>query len=183
MKGELQLNLFGGLEICLDGTPVTGFRSAKCQALLSFLAVSGRPHSRPALAGLLWGDMPEPRARMNLSKTLSNLKQLVDDHLIITRPTIAFNRTAPYSLDVEIFTSALENRETPIDKLQAAVELYRGDFLDGFYLRDALEFEEWTLTQRARLRELALQTLHRLSLYHTQRGPAGRHAALMRMRV
>ncbi len=178
MKAQLQLNLLGRLEICRDGTLVTGFRSAKCQALLGYLAVTGRPHSRPALAGLLWGDMPEPRARMNLSKTLSNLKQLAGDHLTITRPTIAFNRTASYSLDVETFTATLENPKAPIEQVQAAVELYHGDFLDGFYLRDALEFEEWTLTQRARLRELALQTLHRLSLYHTQRGQVGRKAAL-----
>ena len=43
-----------------------------------------------------------------------------------------------------------------MEALARAVDLYRGDFLEGFYLREALAFEEWMLAQRARLRALAL---------------------------
>ena len=58
------------------------------------------------------------------------------------------------------------------------MELYRGDLLEGFYVRQAPAFEEWVLAQRVRLRDLALDALHTLAVHHTRRGPAG-HAAAM----
>ena len=88
MPKKLELALLGNVEIRRDGLPATDFKSRKAQALLCYLAVTGRSHSRPALAGLLWGDMPEAKARMNLSQALSNLRRSFGDHLIITRQTV-----------------------------------------------------------------------------------------------
>ena len=59
MAAELRLELLGGLRILRDGVPVTQFVSGKAPALLSYLAVTGRPHFRTALAGLLWSDQSE----------------------------------------------------------------------------------------------------------------------------
>jgi DNA-binding SARP family transcriptional activator len=53
MAEELQLVLLGNPTIRRDGVALAGLTSAKAQALLSYLAVTGRPHLRPALAGLL----------------------------------------------------------------------------------------------------------------------------------
>ena len=92
MGARLQLTLLGNVEICRDGAVVTGFRSSKAQALLCYLAVTARSHTRPALAGLLWGDMPEASARRNLTKALSNLRNLLGPHLNITHQAIGFNR-------------------------------------------------------------------------------------------
>ena len=73
MSPELRLALLGGFTITLDNQPVTGLTSHKAQALLCYLAVTGRAYSRPALAGLLWPDVPEANARMNLRKELARL--------------------------------------------------------------------------------------------------------------
>ena len=48
--------------------------------------------------------------------------------------------------------------------------LYRGDFLAGFYVREALDFETWMLTEQARLRELVIQALHTLATHHAEQG-------------
>ena len=131
MSGNLRLAFLGTIEIFLDGVEVVGFRSKKTQALLCYLAVTRRPHSRSALAGLLWGDMPEDRARMNLSKSLTNLRRLVGHHLTITRQTIAFAQSSPYHLDVDRFETNLSNsaaEKNEIKTMQEAVELYRGEF-------------------------------------------------------
>ena len=183
MAGQLQLALLGNLEICQDGVPVTELHSGKGQALLCYLAVTGRPHLRPTLTGLLWGDMPEASARSNLSKALTYLRQVVGHHLSITRQAIAFDRGNPYWLDVEVFESQVRSASSRavssqpnIGQLQRAVELYRGDFLEGFYVRQAPAFEDWILAQRVRFRELALDTLYTLAAYHSRQGPAG-HAA------
>ena len=71
------------------------------------------------------------------------------------------------------FESALAEDEPAPEKLQPlreAVELYRGEFLEGFSVRQALGFEEWVLGERERLRQLAIQALHRLSVACTVRG-------------
>src|SRR5690606_14828523 len=47
-------------------------------------------------------------------------------------------------------------------RLEEAVALYRGDFLEGFYVKNAQPFEEWMLVQRERLRDCLLGALDRL---------------------
>ena len=58
-----------------DGSPVE-LGSAKATALLLYLATTGERHSRPALAGLLWGDLPEDGARANLRLALTKLRRV-----------------------------------------------------------------------------------------------------------
>ena len=168
----LKLTLFGSPEVRLNGQAVTGFRSSKAQALLYYLAVTGRPHTRPTLAGLFWGDQPEAAARTSLSKCLSNLRDLVGDAVLVERQTVAFNRNQPYHLDTEGFLAGMGQPPTPETRptWQAALALYRGDFLEGFYVREAPDFEQWVLVQRAQYREAVLQGLHTLANYTEQQG-------------
>jgi DNA-binding SARP family transcriptional activator len=83
MPTLLELTLFGSPTAQYHSQPVTGFRSSKAQALLYYLAVTGRPHTRPTLAGLFWGDQPEAAARTSLSKCLSNLRDLLGNSITI----------------------------------------------------------------------------------------------------
>lgn len=167
LDDRLEIHLFGGLEFHQNGHLLDGFRSGKVAALLAWLALHPRLHQRESLAGLFWGELAESDAANNLRQSLSNLRALADNHLTITRQTVTFRTDTPYSLDVEAFASAVEQTaEQPpaqrIESLRAAVELYRGDFLEGVMLRDAPEFEDWVLAQRARYREMALQAMHEL---------------------
>ena len=170
MKG-LQLNLLGKLEVVYEGAAVTGFESAKVPALLTYLAVTGQAHRRDTLATLLWGDLPEATARRNLTKALTNLRQLLEPYLLIEPQRVAFNHQMPAVVDVSLFQAAVEgsalleavNPERDLAPLRQAVSLYRGDFLAGFNVKNALEFEEWAVGQREYLRELMLQGLQRLT--------------------
>jgi len=160
-RRKLELKLLGSPEVWLDGQAVNGFRSAKARALLYYLAVTGRPQPRSVLAGLFWGGVAESHARRSLTMTLSNLRQLVDRHLNISRKMAALDPNSPYGLDVAVFKAGAQSHK--IDELKQAIDLYRGDFLEGFYLQDAPEFEQWVLIERTRLREQVLQALHRLA--------------------
>ncbi|MDQ4075768.1 MAG: tetratricopeptide repeat protein [Chloroflexota bacterium] len=170
MAEELRLDLLGGLHITHAGSPMTRFISSKAPALLCYLAVTGRPHSRAVLAALLWSEMPDERARGNLRAVLTNLRRHLAPYLIITRETIAFDRRSPYWLDVERFEVSLHDAlSSDPSQLHDAVALYQGDFLEGFSVRDAPTFEEWALGERERLRQRALHALHELMIYHTTR--------------
>jgi adenylate cyclase len=180
---ELQLVLLGSPQIRWDGVPVAGLNSGKATGLLCYLAVTARPHLRSTLVGLLWGDMPEASARNNLSKALTFLRPVVGHHLHITRQEVAFDRERPYWLDVERFEAQVKGTfarttatQVDVERLQRAVDLYRGDFMEGFHVRQAPAFEEWVLARRARLRELALDALHTLAVHYAGQGEAG-HAA------
>lgn len=179
MADELRLALLGGLQITHNDVPVTGFVSAKVQALLCYLAVTQKPHLRPALAGLLWGNMSEASANTNLRKALSNLRQLVAQHLIFEGQSVAFATHSPFWLDVAAFSQGAQlispGGDTPLTSEQAArltqaVALYCGDFLEGFYVHEAPAFEEWVQGQREWLRHLMTQALQVLSAYHAARG-------------
>lgn len=161
----LHIQLFGGLRITLAGKPIDGFYSIKAPALVAYLTVTRRTPTRDLLAALLWGEMPDVEAKTNLRQCLANLRKLLDPFLSITRDTAEFNFDASYSLDVEQFENLLR-----AENLDQAVELYKGDFLEGVFVRDAPDFEEWAMAQRARLRELALQALHTLVEQRARRG-------------
>jgi DNA-binding SARP family transcriptional activator/predicted ATPase len=155
MQDQLRLALLGKPKFERNGQPVPGLTSIKGQALLAYLAVTRQPHSRSALAGLLWSDMPEEVARTNLRVTLSQLRKAVGDVVIGARHSVEFNRHSNTWLDVE----ALENAASSGTDLAAAADLYRGDFLADFYVPEAELFEEWVVVERERLRRLALSML------------------------
>jgi len=161
---SLNLSLLGSPQIKLGQQSLTTSLPNKAQALLFYLAVTKQVHSRVTLASLFWRDMPDRQARKNLRNILPVLRQKIGNHLIIDRQTIAFDQEQPYWLDVEAFGAALDvRRPTPdLDTLGQVTALYRGDFLAGFYVRDAPLFEEWTLSQQEYLRGLAMRGFDRL---------------------
>jgi predicted ATPase/DNA-binding SARP family transcriptional activator len=158
---ELALHLLGAPEVMREGEPVGGFRSVKARALLFYVAARNLPQPRARLAGLLWGDLSERNANANLRKTLTNLRRLAGPHLAITRDAVAIEQANPPWLDVRQFETALDTGGPA--SLEKAIDLYRGDFLDGFYVGGAPDFEAWQLAERYRLRERLLAALHRLA--------------------
>ncbi len=175
MTDILEIQLLGGLHLRYNDRSLTNFMSNKVPALLVYLAVTQRPHQRDALATLLWGEMPDEDAKNNLRQSLSNLRKFVEPYLLITRDTVEFNTAAPHILDCAQFLHAIQpHPEQPlgeqITRLHNAASWYQGDFLAGFWVRQAPEFEEWALLQRTRFREQALQTLHTLTNHYLHSG-------------
>lgn len=177
MAARLHITLLGSPVITLDGKPVTGFVSNKAQALVYYLAATGQPHGRELLSGLLWSDVPDSSARKNLRDVLSNLRKLLGPFLHITRHTAGLEPTAGILIDRQAFTGAVLDKgltaspalaEVDASLLRDAADLYRGDFLAGFYVDEAPLFEEWMLGEREHLRQLALQALTVLAAYHGQ---------------
>jgi DNA-binding SARP family transcriptional activator/predicted ATPase len=167
MAAGLEVRLFGGLEIRVDGAPATAFISNKAPALLAYLALVGRPVMRDTLATFFWGEMSDADAKNNLRQALTSLRKQCEPFLEITRESVALRAEQAIWLDVTEFVRQSKApmtlpAEARIAHLTTAVTLYRGDLLEGVLLRDAPDFEEWVTAQRARLRELALTALHNL---------------------
>lgn len=182
---RLSILSLGPLQITLGDRPASGFDSDKARALLAYLAIEAdRPHPRESLAGLLWPEFPEERARQSLSQALSNVRHVIGDRdeqqsvpfLDVTRQALCFNRASDYWLDVERFTALPDLRAHTTDphqilrRLEEAAAVYRGAFLEGLSFGDSPAFEEWMLVQREHLHRLMQQTLSQLVAGHTQQG-------------
>src|SRR6059058_3175783 len=114
------------------------FRTRKHFALLIRLAVdAGRKLTRDYLMDLLWPDVAAPRARHSLAQALTVLKEKIGrDHLVIQRASLALVAGA-----VQVDLTRLDASETQI----------RGQFLDGFEVPGAVQFEHWKDEWRAKL--------------------------------
>jgi DNA-binding SARP family transcriptional activator/predicted ATPase len=180
---QLTIRLLGAIEIELAGKPITGLGTRKAEALLAYLVCHKRPFSREQLADILWDDRSQTQALANLRSLLSGMRRQIKPWLIVTRHTVAFNHESDYWLDTAEFSQELAGNsgssETTLDAPRAdyaqAIALYRGDFLEGFYLRDCLGFEEWAALERERWRRLAINALYQLAndCLHNGRYPQG----------
>jgi DNA-binding SARP family transcriptional activator/tetratricopeptide (TPR) repeat protein len=175
MGETTRVQLLGPVRIERDGEPVRGFRSRKALALLGYLAVQGGPVPRERLADLLWEDMPEPRGRSNLSWVLGRISSLLPGCLQADCHSVQFRRPADYWLDVHAFEE-LEARGDSAS-LAAAVDLYRGEFLEGVTPEGCAEFEIWLVGERERWRKRVAEILERLVAHHGRCGEyeAGLH--------
>jgi predicted ATPase/DNA-binding SARP family transcriptional activator len=183
----LSLALLGGFQVSIDAEPVAGYRSAKAQALLAYLAVEqARARSRDELLGLLWPDYTQEAAATNLRQSLSRLQKAIHNdaakppYLLISRESVQFNPACNHTLDVIRFNdllSACPHHDASPDprcarcaeNRKAAVALYQGDFLAHFSC-DSPEFDTWAATLRTELHQKALSALHYLAIYAEQRG-------------
>ena len=194
---HLSLGVLGSLQVLIDDKPVAALESDKVCALLVYLAVEAdRAHRRESLVGLLWPDSPEQVARHNLRQALFNLRLAIGDHtasppyLLISREAIQFSSASDFTLDLAQFNTILhaceESRRRGVEdpalraaRLEELVKLYRGEFLQGFFLADSAEFEQWALVQRERWHQQALDALSHLADYYERHGDfqaARRHA-------
>jgi predicted ATPase/DNA-binding SARP family transcriptional activator len=184
---RLSVALFGPPLVTRAGRPLAGFESNKVWALLAYLIVEAdRPHQRDALAGLLWPDQPDSVARHNLRQALANLRQVLGDaqatppFLSISRATIQFNTAGEYDLDVSTFVTHLhacarhshpypESCAFCARQRRQAIALYRGNFLEQFFVHDSVAFDEWIFLKREYFQQRALDALALLVDFYQRR--------------
>jgi len=157
---EVRIDLLGGFAVRDEVGREVAIASRKAQALLAFLALApGKPQPREKLMGLLWSDRAEPQARSSLRQALSELRKALPETdpplLSAQRDSVWLN---PESVQVDAVTLGRLIAAGDAKDLAHAVELYRGDFLDGLDVRDEA-FEDWRRGRRQVLRAQAIQAL------------------------
>ncbi|MEM7534516.1 MAG: BTAD domain-containing putative transcriptional regulator [Chloroflexota bacterium] len=162
MTIDLSIQLLGTPEIRVADEVVT-FRLAKEYGLLYYLAATDRPHSRSVLADLFWPDADPRTGRRYLRSRLVSLRRYLGDHLVTTTESLGMDDEAKASVDVHQLTSLANNKmltgsirsEPTTDQIaqhRQAIDLYRGDFLEGFSLPDTPLFNDWLEQTRDDLR-------------------------------
>lgn len=155
LLGRFVLQSQAGLEL---GNP-----SRKGQALMAVLALAGgHGVARERLATLLWSDRGDQQARSSLRQALTELRKALPD---LDPPLLVADRGGvcidPDAIEVDALTFEHLIEEGTPGALAAAVELYRGDFLEDIGVHDPV-FEEWLREKRQSLRGRAIDALLRL---------------------
>jgi len=173
---RLEISLLGANQIRLNAQTILNVGGDKPLALLFYLVMeNNRPHRREFLAGMFWPEQSADKSLHNLRQALTSLRKAIRDDeadipcLSIQRDTIQFNPSSDYWLDVEQFSKlaneALEHSRPSqpnrirFSKLEKAVALYKGNFLDQFFLSDSSVFEEWAILTRESLSRRVLQCM------------------------
>jgi serine/threonine-protein kinase len=157
----LRLRTFGGLTLARDDDPpMTGAATQRRRlAILALLAVArDGGMSRDKILGYLWPESGLDQARHTLNQLLYAQRQLFGDpDLFAGRKTLRLNQQIIWS-DVGAFEDALDRGD-----LEEGVALYRGPFLDGFFVSGAPDFEHWAESHRTRLADRCHAALATLS--------------------
>jgi len=152
----MELRTLGSVQFDAPGMPAA--RSVGAQpkrlALLAYLALA-EPRGakrRDALLALLWPESSQDKGRQVLRQTVYLLRQSLGAGALVTRSDDELE------LDTSIVgCDALRFQELiAAGDARAALNVYRGDFLDGFFVSGVEhEFEEWVSATRQRLRGMA----------------------------
>jgi DNA-binding SARP family transcriptional activator len=163
----VSLTLLGGFELTLPPAVHVHLPTRKAQALLAYLALQPeQAQPRDKLASLLWGDVADAQARASLRQTLSLLGKALEHApvpCLVTEARTVGVVAGAIDVDVSRFEAAIAEG-TP-GGLEHAAHLYRGELLEGLVLDEA-PFESWLLSERERLRELAIEGLAKLLAHH-----------------
>ncbi|GAC1398576.1 MAG: hypothetical protein NVSMB56_13530 [Pyrinomonadaceae bacterium] len=173
---SLNIRLFGKPDLLRGGQTVKGLDAGREQELLCYLLIHrNRAHSRESLAGLLWGDSTTEKSKKYLRQTLWHLQRALEPkrdsreaHILsVEHDWVQLNCKAHLQLDVAEFEQSYaqvqgvtgrEMCEAHARQLEAAINLYRGELLEGWY-------QDWCLFERERLQNSYLSMLAKLLSY------------------
>ena len=159
--------LLGHLEIKIDGEPSELLNSPKGCALVVYLMLTGKPHTREAIADLLWDVGSTAQGLRNLRALLIRLRPLLPE-LQVTRSALAFQPGPDTWADLYILCETLATNVDDLNQLDEALHLYRGNLLEGFFLDSTAQFEEWLVVEREQLRVQVLTAYARLCQAYTE---------------
>jgi DNA-binding SARP family transcriptional activator len=168
---QLRLTLLGGFQARNQVGELLSVPSRKAQAMLAYLALPlGRAHPRDKLAALLWGGIREESARASLRQALFVVRKALQgaDAEALDQKADTL-RLEPAHVDTDVTAFELAAATATPESLTQAAALYQGDLLAGLALDEA-PFEEWLVSERERLKELALEILARLLAHQRKAG-------------
>lgn len=181
---DLDIRCLGPWELYHQGSLITPDRVTRRKALTLLkvlLTYDGRPVPKDILIELLWPEVEPEAGAGRLRVIVHALRQLVEPSghrgkwMFIHNEgdRYSFNPQAPCRIDVEEFRTLVDlgrraeaqsNPEAATHTYEAAVQLYRGDFLEDE------PFAEWCWAEREHLRETCLDVLKRLSALGAKAG-------------
>ena len=167
---RLRIQAFGQIQVMLADNPVTGadWQTQVTRDLLYLVLSNQRGWHKERIGEFLWPESSPSQLNQRFKNTVYRLRRALNQDVIVYFDGIySFNREIDYAYDVEEFEDFLAQArgavgvEVQIWAYQAALQIYRGDFLpsmDG----------EWVIPERERLQQAFLDSGLRLAELYTE---------------
>lgn len=167
MDTRVSLHLLGTPALRGPNGPIGGRVAQRHRlAMLGLLAATpGHRFGREKLIGYLWPEADSHRARHLLSVALHELRAALGESVIVSHGDDLELNPGLLEVDLWAFRSAVEQRDWA-----TVARLWSGPFLDGLFLPDAEEFDQWLERERLLLREHFLQALESAGAAELQEG-------------
>jgi len=160
---KLYFSLLGSPDIYFGEERITEKFSSKSLALIFYLVINNNKcFTRDFLGNLLWPGSSKKATysnlRYNLWKINSNFSKYYDLPVLNSKnDRIAFCEEISYSLDIQELKKLLVLDDT--SSVKKVNIMYSGDFLEGFYLKKCLEYNDWIFYERESLQRLYYEIL------------------------
>lgn len=173
----LRVYIFGKLDIHCEEGPLLDLETRKVEEFLCYLLINReRTISREVIAELLWGEINPEQSKNYLRKSLWQLQSSLDScgqpgqgrFILADSDWVQINHGVNFWLDVAVFEDAFsavqgkagrELLDDQAENLKQAIELYRGDLLEGWY-------QDWCLYERERLQNIYIALLDKMMDFH-----------------
>ncbi|PAB59317.1 AAA family ATPase [Anaeromicrobium sediminis] len=148
---KIVAKLFGTPEIFYEENRIS-FPFRKAEALFYYLLVKKRA-KRNELVNLLWCEANESTGKKNLRNAVYTIRKLFKDDIIISpsRSILMLNEDIDWHIDVENFLK---------DNIENNIE-YEGEFLQGFLIKDAENFQEWMIGKKEEYKDKLIDRLNK----------------------
>jgi len=176
---ELRIRTFGGPVLHRDNVRLPPFPTRKSESLFGYLLIHrDRRVHRDVLCGALWGDQTDAEARKALRTALWRIRSILEPEpadrgsvLMAQHDHVGLARSGNLWVDAWELEDCVRNNRgvaTPLDaqgahRLEAAVRLYRGDFLEP-------HDDEWCYLHREQLKRTFLAAVEMLHKHCRARG-------------
>jgi DNA-binding SARP family transcriptional activator len=151
----LSIKMFGQMNISNNGVSIADKLSKKLMALICLLVLNAnREVSREKIIAYLWPDSAEESARYNLRYNLWLVKKLIpldaneQSFILITKDSCRINKQYRFQCDKMRIDDFDIQGESSVEELIQLKALFKGEFLEGFYLKNCDEFNEMILFER-----------------------------------
>lgn len=169
----IELRVLGALDLRPTGGPeiLSVLSQPKRTALLCYLALATPRgfHRKDRLVGIFWPEHDQEHARAALRQAVYFLRRSLGEAALLSRGDDELSASSDLLwCDAAAFEQAIADGQP-----EAALELYRGDLLQGFFVEDAPEFERWVTGERERLRGRAAEAAWAAAEKAERAGDAG----------
>ncbi|WBW49669.1 AAA family ATPase [Peptoniphilus equinus] len=145
---KISVRLFGVPQFFLNGEQIL-FPYNKINALIYYLLINSFI-TRDEIASLLWPDENEKTAKKNLRNAIYQAKKCVGVDFIKSpkKSVLEIDKSLDITCDANLFNA----------DPKANLDLYTGEFLQGFFIKDAESYEYWITKMRGYYEEKFIST-------------------------
>ena len=167
-NNNIQINMLGSPRIIYNEKDITDKLSYKSAGILYYVSANDYS-SREKIAYTFWEGSSEDAAKYNLRYNLWSMNKIFkssnkDEEAILewNKNNLFLNNSYNVDIDIKKYSQELESDDLDRKSLIKLKSLYKGEFLEGFYLKDSFSFNDWLFFEREKYQKKHVQVLENL---------------------